>query len=85
MPLLRFLGLLRRRRYIGTIQILHGSTASPAVIENKIIGEPEVKCGLNGIEVYFATMHSFFGRMYVQVPQPGIQICRTSSSCWKLQ
>ncbi|MCP9264253.1 hypothetical protein DINM_022288 [Dirofilaria immitis] len=46
--------------------ICRDSMANNRVIENSIIGEPVVKCGVNGIEIDVVTMHSFSGRLYVQ-------------------
>uniref|UniRef100_A0AAF5Q2J0 ZP domain-containing protein n=2 Tax=Wuchereria bancrofti TaxID=6293 RepID=A0AAF5Q2J0_WUCBA len=36
------------------------------LIENSVVGEPEVECGLDGIEIDVITTYSFFGRLYVQ-------------------
>ncbi|KAM3721961.1 Cuticlin-1 [Dirofilaria immitis] len=49
-----------------TTTICRDSMANNRVIENSIIGEPVVKCGVNGIEIDVVTMHSFSGRLYVQ-------------------
>lgn len=43
------------------------STAIVGVIENSVVGEPVVECGLDGIGIDVVTMHAFFGRLYVQV------------------
>ncbi|EJD75767.1 hypothetical protein LOAG_17152 [Loa loa] len=36
------------------------------IIENSVVGVPEVECGQDGIGIDVVTMHSFFGRLYVQ-------------------
>ncbi|VDN88752.1 unnamed protein product [Brugia pahangi] len=38
-----------------------------SLIENSVVGEPEVECGLDGIEIDVITTYAFFGRLYVQV------------------
>ncbi|KAK6105608.1 Zona pellucida-like domain family protein [Brugia pahangi] len=37
-----------------------------SLIENSVVGEPEVECGLDGIEIDVITTYAFFGRLYVQ-------------------
>ncbi|VDM13078.1 unnamed protein product [Wuchereria bancrofti] len=43
------------------------SISDLGLIENSVVGEPEVECGLDGIEIDVITTYSFFGRLYVQV------------------
>uniref|UniRef100_A0A1I8EL48 ZP domain-containing protein n=1 Tax=Wuchereria bancrofti TaxID=6293 RepID=A0A1I8EL48_WUCBA len=42
------------------------SISDLGLIENSVVGEPEVECGLDGIEIDVITTYSFFGRLYVQ-------------------
>lgn len=41
--------------------------ASYMVIDNGVVGEPEVDCGVAGIAVDVVTLHPFQGRLYIQV------------------
>ncbi|VBB34455.1 unnamed protein product [Acanthocheilonema viteae] len=42
------------------------SITNVGIIENSVVGEPTVECGLDGIEIDVITLNSFFGRLYVQ-------------------
>uniref|UniRef100_A0A915PVI7 ZP domain-containing protein n=1 Tax=Setaria digitata TaxID=48799 RepID=A0A915PVI7_9BILA len=46
--------------------ISRDSIAKSAIIENSVVGEPVVECGMDGIGVDVITVHSFLGRLYVQ-------------------
>ncbi|CAG9529777.1 unnamed protein product [Cercopithifilaria johnstoni] len=42
------------------------SLANIGIIENSVIDEPLVECGLDGIAIDVITMDTFYGRLYVQ-------------------